>query len=188
MGTNYYARLKINPKLKEELIAAIKEDKYNKVLEMSQLLYGDRGDYNDGSVIHLGKRSAGWSFLWNTNARFKYDMETKSRKPELLYPLTKKGIRKFLEKNNAIIVSEYYSDDNPEQNEEDDLMSIDEFLEMAFNWKGMDSVEYNKKHPEENTWYSSERANFATMLGFYSPTSCDFKSDGLRFSTSTEFS
>ena len=187
MGTNYYARLKINPRLKEELITAIKKDKYNKVLEMSQLLYGDRGDYYDGSVIHLGKRSCGWSFLWNTNARLEYDKETKSRKPKLLYPLTKKGIREFLEKNKATIVSEYYSDDNPEQNDRDDIMSIDDFLEMAFNWKGMNHEEYDKNHPDENTWYSSERADFAQMLGFYSSTSHDFESDGLRFSTSTKF-
>ena len=55
--------------MKEKLIEAIINDKYDLVTSLSQQLYGSRGTYDDGNIIHLGKRSGGWKFLWNTNAR-----------------------------------------------------------------------------------------------------------------------
>ena len=125
MGTNYYARLKPDSKLKEKLIEAIKNDKFDVVTALSQKLYGDFGPYTEGNVIHLGKRSGGWKFCWNTNARTIPKLDDKgqwdyvSKVPKLLYPLTKEGIIKFLKDNNAIIVSEYYSDEGAEYDEDD---------------------------------------------------------------------
>lgn len=194
MGTNYYARLKPDSKLKEELIEAIKNDKFDLVTSLAQKIYGEFGPYNEGKVIHLGKRSGGWKFLWNTNARTIPKLDDKgkwdyvSRVPELLYPLTKEGIVKFLKDNNATIVSEYYSDEDA-VHDEDDIMTVDEFMEMAINWcpDGLDSEKYEKKEGERE-YFSNSLAEFANCLGFDSPTSHDFYSDGLRFSTSTEFS
>lgn len=193
MGTNYYARLKPNAELKEKLIEAIKNDKYDLVTSLSQQLYGSRGTYDDGNIIHLGKRSGGWKFLWNTNARTTVKLDENgnwdyiSKIPVFLYPLTKEGIIKFLKDNNAVIVSEYYSDDG--DNDPDDIMTVDEFIEMATNWctDGLDSEKYQKEYNEKE-YFSSSLAEFANVLGFDSPTSHDFYSDGLRFSTSTEFS
>ena len=198
MGTNYYARIKPPREKVEELKKKIDLDLFTDINNLVSELYGHRDEYKDGLIIHLGKRSAGWKFLWNPNVRNVYDgYETDpcgnahaKWKHEYVYPLTKEGISEFLHRPDVFIYSEYY-DPTSETNDPDDTPSADEFLEMAFNWgqeDGWDSKSYHNDRPEEEVYYSRERARFWEELGFVTNYGHDFYSDGLRFSTSIDFS
>lgn len=142
--------------------------------------------------IHLGKRSGGWKFLWNPNiyqirnghmkevepGHFKYipDPDT----PYYMYPLTKKGIKSFIDRKDIEIFNEY--------NEKEDK---EEFFKMALNWdkESFDSDSYHLAYPDEKVWScKNEYTNFLESLGYkLSQDKSDFYSDGLRFSTSTDF-
>ena len=189
MGTNYYARILPKHERKKELIKAIEEDKFEVVTHLTQELYGDRSTYEEGAVIHLGKRSVGWKFLWNSNVRRRY-VDQNKWEAEYFYPLTKKGISEFLHREDVMIVSEYFSDDIPiEGQDKDDHPTANEFLEMALNWcvDGYDSKSYCKAFPDSYNYYSKDRYDFWESIGIETDA-FDFYSDGLRFSTSLEFS
>ena len=71
MGTNYYAH-RIPSKTKKELIKAlIDTDSFHDITEQVNNIYGefnvDYGGNVSGGIIHLGKASWGWKFLWNPN-------------------------------------------------------------------------------------------------------------------------
>lgn len=198
MGTNYYARIKPPQEKVEELKKKIDLDYFDDVVSMVSELYGHRDEHKDGFIVHLGKRSAGWKFLWNPNVRKVYDGyetdefgDTHAKwKHEYIYPLTKKGISEFFHRPDVFVYSEYYSP-SFETNTPEDTPSADEFLEMAFNWgkkDGWDSKTYHNVMPNEGIYYSRERAKFWEELGFKTNYGNDFYSDGLRFSTSIEFS
>ena len=67
MGTNYYARILPDKKKKKYLKKLIDENQFFKIQEVVQEMYGESGEYIPGAVIHLGKRSSGWKFLFNPN-------------------------------------------------------------------------------------------------------------------------
>ena len=74
MGTNYYARIIPTKERKEKLKELIDSDDFRAIKEEIENLYGNYTDressYEDPNVrgiIHLGKRSGGWKFLWNPN-------------------------------------------------------------------------------------------------------------------------
>ena len=73
MGTNYYARILPSKKRKDEIKKAIDDNDFNNIKRSIGKTYGSPCmDYDDtttycGGEIHLGKRSAGWKFLWNPN-------------------------------------------------------------------------------------------------------------------------
>ena len=112
MGTNYYARIIPNEDKKQELINAIGNDNFDKVLELSNELYGSKGEYEEtGGQIHLGKKSYGWSLLWNPNVYYYCDGyldENKHYVPvwkhKFTYPLTKQGITDFVMQENVYII------------------------------------------------------------------------------------
>lgn len=198
MGTNYYARIKPPQEKVEELKKKIDLDHFADINKMVGELYGHRGEYNDGLIIHLGKRSAGWKFLWNPNVKKVYDGYEEDEhgephakwKHEYVYPLTKKGISDFLYRDDVFIFSEYYHPNEP-TNDPDEKPSADEFLEMAFNWgqrEGWDSKSYHNDRPDEKLYHIRERDLFWRELGFETNYGHDFYSDGLRFSTCIEFS
>ena len=189
MGTNYYARILPKNERKEKLINAIERDQFNVVTDLTQELYGDRSTYEEGAVIHLGKRSGGWKFLWNTNVRRRYADKDKWE-AKYLYPLTKKGISDFLHREDVMIVSEYFCDEIPiEEQDKDDHPTAEEFLDMALNWcvDGYDSKSYNKAYPDGYHYYPKDSYEFWKSIGIETDA-FDFYSDGLRFSTSLEFS
>ena len=99
---------------------------------------------------------------------------------DYVYPLTKQGIIDFVMRDDVIISDEY-----------GDVQDPGEFLDMAFNWckDGIDGKEYqtNPKYNAYPYYPDNERNNFWRALG-YEPEYYDFYSDGLRFSTSIEFS
>ena len=145
-----------------------------------------------------------WKFLWNANV-FEYidgrinedgpwDKTNFKYRHEFIYPLTKQGISDFLHRDDVIIVSEYYDDCEPEYSKDDDKLTADEFLEMAFNWSkddGFDGKTYREwqiKNGESTyDYYDQKTCEKWERLGYELNSSSDFYSDGLRFSTSDWF-
>lgn len=206
MGTNYYAHIIPTKERKEELKEYIDSDDFKSIKTLYDDMYSDLNpDYNNGftgSIIHLGKRSGGWKFLWNPNCYVQRNGHTEweynpgggsvghwvEDESELVYfyPLTKKGIKDFIDREDVVIYDEY----NEEQDKET-------FWDMALNWvtwkdeEAYDSRTYELDHPNESRWQcKNDLINMLAKEGyeFTSWTQSDFYSDGLRFSTSTYFS
>lgn len=199
MGTNFYARIIPKEEEKNQLINSIVNNEFDKIEDLASELYGIRNEYSKrGNVIHLGKRSCGWKFLWNPNV-IKYcdgyvDPETKEFVPvwkyDQVYSLTKQGITDFVMRDDVIIYDEYGKQENPI-----------EFLEMAFSWgqeNGYTSKTYEESQERSNyrSYYwskkyqrnlRSEKDEMWLDLG-YNVEYYDFEADGLRFSTSINFS
>ena len=198
MGTNYYARIIPKEEDNQKLIDAINDDKDDLIEDLASELYGNRNEYTrKGNKIHLGKRSSGWKFLWNPNV-IKYwsiDHETKECvsvvKYDYVYPLTKQGITDFCNRKDVVITYEYGT-----------IYDSEEFLEMAFSWgqpDGYTGKTYEESHKEDSgykNYYWSEKYqrgmhtkddemwfDLGYIVEYY-----DFESDGLRFSTSINFS
>ena len=200
MGTNFYARIIPKEEDKQKLIDFIKYNHFDVIEDLASELYGRRNEYTRrGNVIHLGKRSCGWKFLWNPNT-IKYcdgyiDQETKEYIPvykyDQLYPLTKQGITDFCNRKDVIITDEY-----------GEQYTSEEFLEMAFSWGESDG--WTGKTYEESQKGESSYRNYYWSKKYqrglntetdemwldvgYNVEYYDFESDGLRFSTSINFS
>ncbi|MBR5296279.1 MAG: hypothetical protein IKU29_00210 [Parabacteroides sp.] len=190
MGTNFYAITIPTKQELDELKQMIDNRQYNSLLDAANKLLGESDTWEKRGRVHLGKRSGGWKFLWNPNVRFRYDYQTDTQTPEYTYPLTIQGISDYLHQPNIKIVSEYY-DELSDENDEDDVPTADQFLEMALNWckeDGWDGFTYSQEYPEENRWPNREGYEFAHRLGCESKSGSDFYSDGLRFATCIEFS
>lgn len=118
MGTNYYARIIPSKKRVENLKNLISSGNL-KITDEVQKMYGEyiAGESEGGSLIHLGKKSGGWKFLWNPNVSNVWeDWEDgmkldKDSKPvytlHKIYDLTAKGIMKFLQRKDIVITDEY---------------------------------------------------------------------------------
>lgn len=210
MGTNFYARIIPSKKRKLELASLINTEDFYKINEEIQKTFGTYGvDYDGnvtGGIVHLGKRSGGWKFLWNPNIYIihnghceYFDNGNGSRTCKWIkdsntyyyvYPLTKEGIWNFINRPNIVVYDEY----NKKQDKE-------KFFNDAVNWttwngeEAWDSKTYNE-------WERSQNPNWITYkcsgdlieklisdgYKMISESNSDFYSDGLRFSTSTEFS
>ena len=210
MGTNYYARVIPTHKRKEELKEAIDANDFPIITEMTSILYNsfhpyDMDDTIQG-VIHLGKRSGGWKFLWNPNIyRIRNGHSELTDNPDgsrssrwipepdtsyYVYPLTKEGIKSFIDRPDIEIYDEYGEKQDKE-----------EFFKMAINWttwkdpktgkvsEAWDAESYHRDHPTERQWScKNEYTDFLESLGHHlSQYKSDFYSDGLRFATSTDF-
>lgn len=197
MGTNYYARIIPSKERKKEFHDAIEANDFPLVKKLSDELYGKiELDYDTheivGGEVHLGKLSHGWKFLWNPNVfvirqghledgptgrRYVPDPSI----PKYLYPLTKEGIRKFIDREDVMILDEY--------GEEQDK---DVFWQEALAWEpdGWDSASYEKEYKEHIYPVSGELTDLLRQEGykFTSYSNSDFYSDGLRFAGYTDFS
>ena len=118
MGTNFYARIIPTRKRKDALKELIDlSTDFRKIRDEVAATYGETNEYNwEGGEIHLGKRSGGWKFLWNPNVYVKRNGHTEKEELEsghtvfrfveepnsliYLYPLTKEGIREFINKES----------------------------------------------------------------------------------------
>lgn len=194
MSTNYYLRRKPTVEKVEELKKMIDTTLtgvgYKDVLDTVQEMYGANDSYNhDNGVIHIGKRSGGWQFLWCTNVYKKnigymdFDTHTWVDKYKIVktYELTKQGLTDFIMRDEFVVVDEY-----------DEIQDKGEFLYMAFHWdpEGWDSISYRKEYPLGYVWDESKNQEIFKELGyeFENESQSDFHSDGLRFSISDEFS
>lgn len=134
-----------------------------------ELLNEDKYDESIGMLnnsyekIHIGKSSGGWKFLFDYN-HFKY------------YDLNRESINDFLNREDITLYDEYGEE-----------IPIDDF------WNMVDS----KKDLLDNKTYYSEKENycFAVLeehvpydLKNYDVECYEFYSDGLRFSSTIDFS
>lgn len=159
MGTNFYAVIPVKKRDKEKAKKLIDENKFKEAADLLEDMTKE---------IHLGKRSAGWKFLFNANLG-KY------------YELTREGINKFFAKNNVIIKDEYGS-----------KYTADEFWESelkGFLDKGYDLESYYNDHPSEIRSYIYYSRPIPPELKKYKPNKYgEFYSDGLRFTITEDFS
>lgn len=201
MGTNFYAHIIPTKKRKDEIKTAIDANDFSLINKLVQETYGSlEMSYEDedliGGVVHLGKRSGGWKFLWNPNVyvvrnghmedvngtrRYIPDPDT----PLYLYPLTKKGIKAFIDREDVEIYDEYGV-------KQDKETFFKEALEWT-TWRGetaWDSDSYEAEHPNEfHPVLDSALIRLLESEGFkLSNSKSDFYSDGLRFSTYIDFS
>ena len=195
MGTNYYLRRKPLLEQREELKRMIDQSgdgsNFREILDMANIMYGECSKYDrDLGVIHLGKKSAGWKFLWNPNIVEKdfgkYDQEKKTFVSDIrtvgMYDLSREGIENFVMNDEYELYDEYGNKCDKKK-----------FILMALNSEGYDSVTYLREYPEKRpSWLELEKLQkfWANKVGcvFASPFQDDFEIDGLRFSTSVEFS
>lgn len=138
--------------------------------KICELIDNDKYDeakelFNNNYIkVHIGKSSYGWKFLFNYN-NFKY------------YDLTKESISSFLNDCDITIYNEY-----------GDKIDVDEFWKMVKSKEdGLDNNEYYKDN-KNLSFYMLENNDPIDLVGKYDIGFCEFYSDGLRFSTSTEFS
>lgn len=187
MGTNYYARIIPKEEDKQKLKEAIDNNDYSAIESMVSEMYSSLDEYSHkGGEIHLGKASCGWKFLWNPNVHEYCDGYFDENKHFIpvykswkLYELTKQGITDFIMRDDIEIYDEY-----------GDLEDKQEFLEYALNKDGIDNKEYYTNPKYEVGYYypeSEESLRRFKNLGF-NPNYGEFYSDGLRFSTSINFS
>lgn len=204
MGTNFYARIIPLEEDKRALKEKIDNNDFTAVREAVEELYESfRPYHNEDPVrgtVHLGKRSAGWKFLWNPNiyqirnGHMEWTVQGVDCKaghyvpepdtPYYVYPLTKKGIKAFIDRSDVEVWDEY-----------GDKWDKDKFFKEALSWttwkgeEAFDADSYHKAHPEEHEYSScNDYTDFLESLGYkLSSTKSDFYSDGLRFATSTDF-
>ena len=112
MGTNFYLKKKLSQEQKKELKDFIDNDNYEDAKNL--LRYTDE--------IHIGKRSAGWRFLWNVH-NFEF------------FNPNEEDIYKWLKSNDSLIKDEYGR-----------VYSFEEFMK-DIPFKGYDLKSYYEDHP-----------------------------------------
>lgn len=202
MGTNYYCRIIPSHERRKQICDLIMESNdFDEIRNEVIATFGSlEYDYNtqsyQGGVIHIGKKSGGWKFLWDPNI---YELhqghserdETNDAsrwvqdpsKPMKLYELTKKSIKEFIFRDDVLVYDEY-----------GDIQDKDEFWKFALSTKGTDAVSYYKEQKEKDRNYHeyscyNDYVKFLESIGYEIEFPYhDFYSDGLRFATCAEFS
>ena len=197
MSCNYYARILPSKERKKELHDAIDADDFSLINTLTSELYGGiRMEWSNNSIVggevHLGKKSSGWKFLWNPNIfvmrHWHYEDNNGVRTyisdpstPIYTYPLTKKGIKAFIDREDVLIYDEY-----------NELQDKEEFWQYALknNKDDLDSASYEENKAGRMYPVEGELTDLLIQEGykFTSHTNADFYSDGLRFAGFTEFS
>ena len=206
MSTNYFAIIIPSKERKKELHDAVEINDFPLIKKITEELYGDlKADYGSnkvtGGIVHLGKRSSGWKFLWNPNVfvirhghserdNSTYKWVEEPNTPLYTYPLTKQGIHDFIFRDDVLIYDEHNK-----------LQDKEEFWQMALEWgynkdnEGWDAASYEVYERQNNRNYTpypitGELTDLLKAEGykFTSHTNSDFYSDGLRFAGFTDFS
>lgn len=198
MSTNYFANITPTKQRKLKLHHAIDLNDFDLIKTLVSEMYGDiyrcwETQEITGGVVHLGKRSSGWKFLWDPNIyifRHGHSEEINGQivwveepnTDKYLYPLTKQGLHDFIFREDVLIYDEYHK-----------LQDKEEFWQMALEWgqkDGWDAASYEKVYPHNNYPITGELTDFLKSEGykFTSNSNSDFYSDGLRFAGFTEFS
>ena len=152
MGTNFYKIIPVAKRKQQEIKDLITDNPC--LWKIRDLL----DEIEKNNIIHLGKRSFGWQFLWDFN-------DGKFYAPSL------ESIKAFLDTGEGWIEDEY-----------GEKFTTNEFLEDEIGgWlykdeNHCDLQSYQEKHPKEQRYYADPKKH-----EFIS-------SDGLRFSKDTNFS
>lgn len=211
MGTNFYARIIPSRQRKEEIKKLIDSNDFKAITEAVKDTYGTFETYVDTALVqgevHLGKRSGGWKFLWNPNMHIIRNGHLEEQEIEkghtfsryipepntafYVYPLTKQGIKNFIDREDVEVFDEY-----------GDKQDKEEFFDMAVNWvtwkdhktgkikEAWDSKTYHEETKERIYTCDNELVRYLSEHGteFISESRTDFYSDGLRFATIIDFS
>lgn len=161
MGTNFYRIRKISDSDKKLMHVLIDANK----------IFGGTEDYDSvenllkhyKERIHLGKRSAGWKFLWNHNWKKYYD-------------LTQDCLREFLAEPGTIIIDEYGKE-----------YSANQFWHEIMEWDKAHRNTYRTKGMIADTMFAIDILSCEEKLGVSTYGFMDFESDGLRFSVHDNF-
>ena len=189
MGTNYYARKLPNQAEKEILKLAIDSNKEDTVKNLTDIYYEIRDAHHlTRKTIHLGKKTSGWKFLWNTN-HFLQSKQTGEGGTsynilqKTAYDLNKTSILEYLQQEGILIFDEYGKQ-----------IPLSEFIGIAFSDEGLDEVSFYKDtHIQPKSWWSSGLSDQEQELwkelgvSFTESVTTEFISDGLRFSVFTDF-
>lgn len=200
MGTNYYARIIPTKERRDRLKELIDTNDFGKINDEIQATFGPYtmdGNTPTGGVVHLGKNSGGWKFLWNPNFHViknghcvmvengestyaKYVEEPDTY--HTAYPLTKKGIKDFIYRDDVRIYDEY--------GEEQDK---GEFYDFSINkTDGLDIKSYYEQEGEEDNYhryFDTPMVKSMRKCGYDidAKYNSEFYSDGLRFATTNDF-
>lgn len=202
MSCNFYARILPTEQEKKELKEYIDNNAFSDINFLTQKLYGNRELGNpEGRLIHLGKKSYRWKFLWDHNVlrladgymdeNNKYVLQWKYDK---VYDLNIESIRKFLSRSDVIIVDENYQENEPIDGvpvEERGIYTVDEFMEIATNPDGWTSKTYREEtgRKDSDIYLTDEQRDIIRHLDVdYDSQYSDFTTkDGLRFFFCTDF-
>lgn len=153
------------------------EDDIQKINELTtQRLFDELQNYvtEMNEEIHIGKRSGGWKFLFNHQDGKYFD------------PQHQESLKAWLDNPFYKIVDEYGEE-----------YTFEEFWQMTREWDAnprnkWDSTSYNEYERSQGKYYdtscSRDVANRIYEMFGVRPLYYDFWLDGLRYSTSTEFS
>lgn len=206
MGTNYFAHIIPSKQRKMKLHHAIDLNDFDLINELVNEMYGKIEKHWEtqeiiGGIVHLGKGSCGWKFLWNPNVFVIRNGHLEDKNGQrrwveepstgkYLYPLTKQGLHDFIFREDVLVYDEYH-----------ELQDKEKFWQMALSWgydkdnEGWDAASYEAYEVQRNSNYRShlvtgELTDFLKREGyeFTSWTSSDFYSDGLRFAGFIDFS
>lgn len=190
MGTNYYAKFIpiLTEEEKDEYKKSIDDIDEKKIVEVLDKIRKPKDfpewlkNYVEDGLIHIGKKSCGWLFCFNPQCYVGYD-----KIPHKLYSeFTKEKIKEFLLNDKLLLYNEY-----------DELIDKNEFIENFIDNVNPDDVfktvkDFNSFYKGENLhgyyYYNNLIDYLRTLKGItFTENYYDFFSDGLRFSTSTEF-
>lgn len=178
MGTNFYKVLPVPEDFPKQVKKVLEEIELE-LIKDGEISYDTQEKLDNLSKskrsIHLGKRSCGWQFLWNHNDGEYYDLNIES-------------IKKFLEEPGVI------------ENEHGEQFTVKEFLEDEIGYyiwgnnknadlTGKKYYQLQLKDPKTygNPYPCNERV-IEIKGKTYHVEWYDIFENGLRFSTSTEFS
>lgn len=199
MGTNFYARIIPTKERKKHLKKLIDKDDFEGVKNEVSTMYSTVGRYNhEGGVVHIGKRSGGWKFLWNPNwyeeDEGHFDTEKKEwiPKPSIkkYYELNRESILEFLKRDDVRLFDEYGEEYDPEEFMKE-MKEWDEtpWVDGRPKFDGKSYSEEERKEGNTNMYdkYGDPNEKMWKKLG-YNPDNFNFYSEGMRFSTFTDFS
>ena len=148
MGTNFYYKIPLKKREIEDLKNSITEDPA--LTELKDLMY----TYTEDKEVHLGKRSAGWQFLWDLNEGKYYGGNLES-------------IKHFLETAGGWIENEY-----------GEKFSIGDFLYKEITLykddEHDDAATYYRKHPEDRAFGNPSANEYISSDGLRISRHTDF--------------
>lgn len=138
MGTNIYARLYPDSQERKKLALKIKDAIMTNEPDVYYQIENILDEYKEKyPAIHLGKRSAGWKFLWAPNPKYYHD--------------NKRSIDLFLHREDVLLYNEY-----------GDILTPQEVWDDYANCDGLTDEDWNKEHPEDNWMYESHHDRITT--------------------------
>lgn len=163
MGTNFYFIPKMSDKDIQDILISAKKLAESK--DYSDLEELKNKAYKVVTEIHLGKRSAGWQFLWNHN-------DLKYYNPDL------KSIQKFLKETEGSITDEY-----------GEIYTYEQFFEEIRDWLYEDDNHitgtiYDKTH---GIIHINSSKSLIVGKKVYKSINGEFLINKLRFADVTEF-